>query len=174
MGRDVAHREGPDPVDDQHYVTKGWLESLGGLTGLPVNEDANTLVHLGFIGPAKFALWGGIVGEDPVTIVPDDANDVSQALTFVSVAFVPSGNPEKLVEMRAYSQLARPQFESLMWGFEGDAQLVPGGHAATVISEQTTAYPYEIQINVEEDGSVTLTRTNGTSLCYIGLLLMWI
>jgi hypothetical protein len=42
MGRDVAHRSGPDPVADQDYVTKGWLEDHVGAGGIVWEETTIT------------------------------------------------------------------------------------------------------------------------------------
>ena len=76
-----------------------------------------------------------------------------------------------------FTQAGQPQGWAPGYDAGHKAQLIPGGNAAVVmqvknpISEDLLA---EVQINVESDGSVVLTRTQSLSGFYFGLLLMWI
>jgi hypothetical protein len=180
MGRDVAHRSGPDPVADQDYVTLAYLQAQGGLTGLPFSEELNTLVYLGNIGPMKFGFWGGVVGGDVETIIPDGANDVNQCLTCMSIVFTPmpsreAGHPHVAADV--FEQAGHPTGEDDYWG-DVPANLVPGGNAHTIISVPDKMYigviQGEVQVNVEADGSVVIYRSAGSSDFYVGMFLMWI
>jgi hypothetical protein len=121
------------------------------------------------VGAAKHAVWYGVITGDgvPVTIVPDDANDVTVGLTFQSLVYMPSGNSYR--KMMSFDQGVRaPELEAV--------ELIPGGNAVSLMYVHThTMYPNrELVINVESDGSVTLTPLADGATYYVSLSLMWI
>jgi len=151
------------------------VEIAAAAAGLPWTEDSGTLVLFAVIGAMKFAIWGGIVGEDPVTIIAADDNKVTECLTCMSVVYTPYtfGEGEAgSVSADVFTQIAQAQFP-----YEGGAaQLIPGGNSYAFFSRHDALNHLlaEIQINVEDDGSVTITRTMSTSDFYVAMFLMWI
>ena len=154
---------------------------ISAATGLPFSEENNTLFYLGNIGPTRFAFWSGLVQGDPVIIIPDGANDVTQGITFLAICYTsmpsPWGSP--YIEMAVFDQAGRPTGPMAPTPYfdPNPAQLVPGGNAAAVmkiLDPFTSNLEGEVQMSVGADGAVTLTRTQSTSDYYIGLLLLWI
>jgi hypothetical protein len=122
------------------------------------------------VGAAKHAVWYGVITGDgvPVTIVPDDANDVTIGLTLQSIVYCPAGLP--WVAMRTFDQETTSRNYAMLYP---DCLLTPGREAFTLLYADYGGAEHKLEIHVSGDGEVILTPANDGATYYVSLSLMW-
>jgi hypothetical protein len=165
MARDVAPRTLPaDPTEDLHAATKQYVDDQIGGGAWPVQIDAGgyaTILYV--VGSLKIGVWYGTVGNSNVTIIADDANDVTKGLWFSSVAYLGAG--WNYIRRRSFDEDQTYNMDDL----GGPPSMCPGGPNEQLI--YSGSHGLEIQVNA--DGSVRLVPTASGATFYVGLQLMW-
>jgi hypothetical protein len=170
MPRDVAPRTLPaDPTEDLHAATKQYVDNQIGGGAWPVEIAADgyaTILYV--VGTMKIGVWYGVVtGDgDPVTIIPDDANDVSRLLTFQSAVWLGSG--DNYYRRRSYDT-------DTLSDESATVPLTPGGDPVNLLYVHAWGeYPERVlELVVNADGSADIVTIADGATYYVGLQLMW-
>jgi hypothetical protein len=123
---------------------------------------AATILYV--VGGMKVAYWYGHVVDDPVTIIANDANDVTVGLTISGFCWTNAGTGY-------LRRIAYHETSPVYIGSYASYTLVPGG---TDYDLSLAPSWNDVVLRCNADGSVEIVPSEDAVNYYIGLHLMWI